>query len=82
VENRLKEVCTKTFGQRAAENADFKDLIDDLAARGRILSKEGRERAHIVRRAGNEVLHDEPTASNALDVVEAARDVIKLLHGK
>jgi hypothetical protein len=82
VENRLKEVCAKRFGQGAVENADFKDLIDDLASRGQLLTREARERAHVVRRAGNEVLHDQPTASNALEVVEAARDVIRMLHGK
>jgi hypothetical protein len=64
------------------ENSDLKDLIDNVAARGQVLSKEGRDFAHIVRRAGNEVLHDEPTASDALQVVESAREVIRLLHGK
>jgi hypothetical protein len=82
VENRLKEVCGKRFGKAAVENADLKTLIDDVATRGQLLSKDARDRAHIVRRAGNQVLHDEPTASDALAVVESARDVIKFLHGK
>jgi len=80
VENRLKEVCGERFGQRAVEGTDLKILIDDIAVRG--LSKEGRDRAPIVRRAGNAVLHNDPTAPNALEVVEAARDVIMLLHRK
>jgi polyhydroxyalkanoate synthesis regulator phasin len=82
VENRLREVCARQFGSRAVENTDLKDLIDDIATRGKVLSKEGRQLAHLVRQAGNDVLHDEPTTSNALQVVEAARDVIKLLHGR
>jgi hypothetical protein len=81
VENRLKEVCAKRFGQSAVADQDLKLLID-LASRGRFLSKEAVDRAHIVRRAGNDVLHDEPTAANALKVIEYARDLIQLLHGK
>ncbi len=68
VENRLKEICAKRFGKSAVETTDLKVLIDDVAARGQVLSKEGRESAHIVRRAANAVLHDEPAASDALAV--------------
>lgn len=83
VENRLKEVCAKRFGRAAVDNTDLIKLIDDVAARGQILSKQGRDLAHLVRMAGNEVLHDEPTNSDvARRVVEAARDIIRALHGK
>jgi hypothetical protein len=83
VENRLREVCAKRFGRSAVEDTDLMKLIDDVAARGQILSKDGRDLAHLVRKAGNDVLHDEPTnADVALRVVEAARDLIRSLHGK
>jgi hypothetical protein len=82
VENRLKQVCAKRFGQRAVETTDLKVLIDDVAARGKLLSNEARARAHTVRIAGNAVLHNQPDAPNAFEVLEAARDVITLLHGK
>jgi hypothetical protein len=83
VENRLKEVCAKRFGLDAVENADLITLIDNVAVRGQILSKPHRDLAHLIRIAGNDVLHDEPTDSDAaLQVVEAARDVIRALHGR
>jgi|SRR5438876_678611 len=83
VENRLKAVCAKTFGEKAVAEADFLELIDGLSIRGRILSKEGRDLAHVVRQAGNDVLHDKPTTSAAaLRVFEEARKIIQLLHGK
>ncbi|MES1254766.1 MAG: DUF4145 domain-containing protein [Acidobacteriota bacterium] len=83
VENRLKGVCAKTIiGRSAVDDHDLKALID-IAARHRILSKRGQELAHSVRKAGNDVLHDKPTnVEDALRVVEAARDIIQLLHGK
>ncbi len=83
VENRLREVCAKRFGRSAVENVDLLELIDDVSSRGQILSKNGRDLAHVVRKAANDVLHDEPTTSEvALRVVESARDVVQLLHGK
>src|SRR2546428_813156 len=74
--------CQKTFGKNAIAGTDFIVLINDYGSRAKTLSREGRDLAHKVRIAGNDVLHQQNTGSaNALEVIEAARVVILELVG-
>lgn len=82
VEEALRKRLEKVFGRNAVASAEFKVLIDDYSARGKTLSREGRDLAHKVRIAGNDVLHRQGTAqANPLQLIEAARVVILELAG-
>ena len=77
VEDCLRSKLAKFFGKDAVGRADLKNLLDELAPRGKMLSREGRILAHKVRVAANGVLH--PPATEQLDamaVIEDARAVI------
>ena len=77
VEDCLRNKLAKNFGKDAVAQADLKNLIDDLASRGKGLSREGRALAHKVRVAANEVLHHQATTPpDAMAVIKAARVVI------
>lgn len=78
VELSLRRSAAKVVGETEAQAADLARVIDDYCAkRGRLLSREARDRAHQVRRAANDVLHRRPTRPvDALTVLEAARVVI------
>lgn len=85
VEARLRTALSKVFGKNAVSGARLYEIINDFAARGRpqLLSRKGRDLANKVRKAGDDVLHNEPAESEttALDVLEAARVVILELEG-
>jgi len=80
VEDSLRSKLAKFFGKDAVARADLKNLLDDLAPRAKTLSREGRNLAHKVRVAANDVLHSQatgpPDAMDAMAVIEAARAVI------
>lgn len=83
VETRLRAASSRVFGKTAVRAAEFIQIIDTFAARGRLLSREGQGLAHKVREAANQVLHERPTNSAAaLSVIEAARTVILQLRGR
>jgi hypothetical protein len=78
----LRKKAARTFGGEAVSAADLKDVIDDFAVRGRMLSAEGRNRAHKVRIAANRVLHREHAESlDALNILECSRSVVSELLG-
>jgi len=77
VEDCLRSKLAKFFGKDTVARADLKDLLDNLAPRGKTLSREGRILAHKVRVAANDVLHPPATGQvDAMGVIEAARAVI------
>src|SRR5208337_287135 len=77
VEDCLRSKLAKFFGKDAVARADLKNLLDDLAPRGKTLSREGRTLADKVRVAANNVLHHQTIGQpEALAVIEAARAVI------
>jgi hypothetical protein len=77
IEAPLRASLAKLFGEKSVAFIDLKQLIDDYAKRGKLLSDDARAAAHRVRIAANEVLHQRPIeAPEALGVVEAARAVI------
>lgn len=83
VEAHLRNALGKVFGGSAVRGAGLKELVNDYARRGQLLSSEGRKRANKVRVAGDDVLHEKPADSgSALEVLEAARAVILELEGK
>ena len=80
VEDCLRNKLAKLYGKNAVTGIDLKDMIDNLAPRARSLSPKGRNSAHKVRVAANEVLHPRPMAPaasvDAASVIEEARTVI------
>jgi hypothetical protein len=73
VEVPLRRAASKTFGKKVVNGLGLFDLLNDLAVRGSLLSREGIDRAHKIRLAADKVLHQEPTTSaEALEVVESA----------
>jgi hypothetical protein len=77
VEDSLRRKLAKFFGKDAVAREHLDYLLDDLAPRGKTLSHEGRNLAHKVRVAANNVLHHQTIGQqDALDVIEAARTVI------
>jgi hypothetical protein len=82
VEDGVRKKLGTTFGRNTIAGHDLKTLIDDYCARSRVLSREGQNRAHKVRIAGNDVLHQQTTKPvDALDIIEATRQVILELTG-
>lgn len=83
VEVPLRKAASKKFGEKVVAGLGLFDLLKDLAVRGRLLSREGIDRAHRVRLAADKVLHEEPTSSaEAYEVVEAARLIVIELSGR
>lgn len=76
VEVPLKRAVSKRFGARAVEDVGLFKLIE-MAGRSRWLSPSSVKLAHIVRDAGDEVLHEKPVDSDeVLRIIEAARSVV------
>jgi len=76
MEECLDNKLAESRGRKLVEDLNLEFVIDDLA-RTKTLSREGRARAHKVRIAANQVLHDDAAgAPDALAVIEGARAVI------
>ena len=83
VEAKLRNAVSKFLGSKTVRGAGLKEIINNFASRGRLLSTKGRELANKVRVAGDDVLHVTPSDSgSALAVIEAARAVILELEEK
>lgn len=74
----LRKNAETIVGKQLAYATDLKEVIDDYCARrGRLLSAQGKERAHQVRRAANDILHQpERRGIDVVPILEAARTVI------
>jgi hypothetical protein len=77
VEAGLRKRASKAVGKEAVAAADLKRVIDEYSSKARLLSREGRARAHRVRVAANDILHQRSRGTpDALRAVEDAREVI------
>ena len=82
VESHLREKASALLGRQAVSEMDLVKLINDRRMAS-VLSSDLAKRAHVVRKAANQVLHPEPnapavTSELALHVVESARIVLSL----
>ena len=82
VEVPIRALLSKHFGVKTVGGLGLFELLE-RGAKSRLLSKTATNLAHKVRLAADEVLHEKPTTtSEALDVLEAARQVVAELTGK
>jgi hypothetical protein len=83
MESRLREVYTRfhrIYNEEERRKPDLEIVIDRLYDQ-QALSRDGRDKAHKVRKAANKVLHEHPRADEALAVFNTARLVIFRMAG-